>query len=234
MEILFSPAKEMVYQENLAHKLKTLLPPGEIVENPMVQMLRDKFKSLSPEELGRLFKISPKKSMEVHDCYRETRRVPALSLYRGLSYKVLSPETLGEESLKFLGEHLIILSALYGPLRPQDLILPYRLDFTLSLKRWNLPSLRSLWTEEYGEKLESMTWGKSVVDAASEEFSLLYSGPSQKGEFYGKGKDGTLKSHSTFRKKARGALVRFLAEGGALKEKEEIILPGDFYYTSFT
>lgn len=53
----------------------------------------------------------------------------ALSAYTGVVFKALAPHTLPEDALLRAGTHVRIISSLYGLLRPDDIIKPYRLEF---------------------------------------------------------------------------------------------------------
>ena len=58
----------------------------------------------------------------------------AFYMYDGMCYKNIKREEFDECDLEYIREHLIIISALYGALKPFDLINPYRLDFLMKTK----------------------------------------------------------------------------------------------------
>ena len=55
----------------------------------------------------------------------------AFYMYDGLCFKNMNREDLDSKDLDYIDKHLFILSALYGAVRPFDLISPYRLDFLM-------------------------------------------------------------------------------------------------------
>ena len=109
-----------------------------------------------------------------------------------------------------MDEHLKILSAFYGPLCPEKLVRPYRLDFNTKLKV-NGESLKNFWKEEYNNSFDE---GEVILNLASNEFSNLLDRKNftiYNFEFLEK-KNGRLKSHSTISKKARGIMLNFICK----------------------
>ena len=62
------------------------------------------------------------------DFFNEENRLPAILAYNGQAYKCLKAHTLTDDEAEFGNKHLWILSFLYGMLRPDNLIHPYRLE----------------------------------------------------------------------------------------------------------
>lgn len=98
--------------------------------------------------------ISPSKEMTTS----ETR---AIALYNGLQFRYLRAG-LTENDLLFINQHLHIISAEYGLLRPLNDILPYRRDFTEKglYKKWSDQIYQSLVKE-----------GRTILNLASDEFA---------------------------------------------------------------
>lgn len=59
---------------------------------------------------------------------------PALLAFYGLAYQSMAPEDFSEAEMLYAQDHLRILSAFYGLLRPLDRILPYRLEMQSKVK----------------------------------------------------------------------------------------------------
>src|SRR5690606_40687566 len=53
---------------------------------------------------------------------------PAVLAFNGDVYEGLDASSLSAASLAWLQDHLVILSGLYGALRPLDMMRPYRLE----------------------------------------------------------------------------------------------------------
>lgn len=96
----------------------------------LMESLRDK----TPTELAEACRISPKLSSAMFDMVRDfplkSTGVPAIEAYTGVVFRQLHPESYDAESIRFMEEHLRIISSLYGTLRPYDIIKPYRLEYT--------------------------------------------------------------------------------------------------------
>ena len=135
----------------------------------------------------------------------------AFYMYDGICYKNIKREEFDEFDLDYIREHLIIISALYGALKPFDLINPYRLDFLMKTKMGNL---YNFWKDDIAKNILKDT--DFVVNLASDEFSKTvkkYISEKQilDFEFYEK-VDEKLKKHSTISKKARGMMLNFMAK----------------------
>ena len=87
----------------------------------------------------------------------------AILSYDGLAYKNLDADTLSDADLEYAQAHLRHLSALYGVLRPLDLIRPYRLEMGQRPKRCDLYTF-------WGSKLRDDLYGQTdlVINLASE------------------------------------------------------------------
>ena len=83
----------------------------------------------------------------------------ALWAYRGDVFKGLQAWTLDAETAAFAEAHLLVPSAVYGLLRPSDLIEPYRLEMNAKL---SVDSAKDL--HEY--------WGKRLADYVSKRAEL--------------------------------------------------------------
>ncbi|MDO5028802.1 MAG: peroxide stress protein YaaA [Bacillota bacterium] len=203
MKIIFSPSKEMIFKNSYKEQVNFLEKTSQIIN-----VLR----TLDINELKSSFKISAKVLEEVEeyikDFYKE-ESFKAIEMYNGLSFRWLDVWSLDKEARLYLEDQVKILSALYGPLSPETLIRPYRLDFNTSLKIDN-KSLKNFWKEDYGKSFEK---GEVIINLASNEFSSLLNRKDfifYDFEFFEEGK-GKLKSHSTISKKARGLMLRYLA-----------------------
>jgi len=90
----------------------------------------------------------------------------AFYMYDGMCYKNIKREEFDNCDLEYIREHLIIISALYGVLKPFDLINPYRLDFIMKTKMGNL---YNFWKDDIAKNILKDT--DFIVNLASEEFS---------------------------------------------------------------
>lgn len=141
----------------------------------------------------------------------------AIFTYRGEAFSAILADRYDDEDLAFAQRHLLILSALYGVLRPLDLIQPYRLEMASKLAVGGCQNLYDFWrpavTATINELLAKQKF-KSLVNLASAEYWRVVDrrtlvGPmititfkEKVGEIY--------RSIPVYSKRARGAMVQYL------------------------
>lgn len=197
MKIILSPAK--TYQSKTRN---ISLLEEELLFKKEVSTLYRKLKNLSVEEIKAAMNLSDKLAQETHQLYQKHKesdiKTAALEHYSGLAFRQLNLLAYTQDQFDYLDQHLRILSALYGILRPRDGIHPYRLDFTMSLSDLKL---RSLWKKRINPYFKNEDW---ILNLASEEFSSLIQHPNiHSVEFYDQ-KEGKHFINSAEAKKARG------------------------------
>ena len=144
---------------------------------------------------------------------------PAIGVFTGDVYRYLDVATLPKESLNFLSEHAAILSGLYGLLRPSDLMQAYRLEMGTKLKTEFGKNLYEFWGDKITQKINSILSkhkNPSLLNLASNEYiSALHKDklryPCFDVQFKVK-KDGKYKVVGIEAKRARGAMLRAIAE----------------------
>lgn len=213
MKIILSPAKEM----NLENPIEK---EWSISKN--TKLIIDSLKKLSHEDLKKKLKINDKilqDNLEYYKGFDKPTSYEALDMYNGLAFRWLDFNTLKEDEKSYLDENLLILSALYGPIKALDLVKPYRLDFNTSV-RVNKKTLKNLWKVPFNEAIQGHDY---IINLASDEFSGFLDRDSNTiidFEFY-ELKEDKLRKHSTISKKARGLVARFMAQN-EIKNIEEI------------
>ena len=197
MKIILAPAKEM----NPQHVVS-----GDWQLSEKSRKIMEVYQTLSSEEIQDMMQVSKKKLREVLT-FQENFSAPetyrALELYNGLVFRQIE-----EVHPDYLEEHLRILSAFYGVLKPGDRIKPYRLDFNMSFQVEG-EDLRQFWGKEFDRFFEE---GELVLNLASVEFSSCLTPQRYQWvdfDFY-EVVDGLPKRHSTISKKARGLMVTYL------------------------
>lgn len=145
--------------------------------------------------------------------------MPALDRYTGVLFDALDASTLSSSARVFAGEHLIIQSALFGPIGALDAIPAYRLSYDSRLpaellasgslkKHWAPLGSRAL-AGEPGLLLDFRSEGYvalSPVDARPKSYFL---------RVVSAGDDGTVRALNHFNKHAKGELTRALIEAGS-------------------
>lgn len=152
-----------------------------------------------------------------------TGKTPAIFAYDGIQYKSISPESISKDGIEFLNDHLRIISGLYGVLRPFDMIDEYRLEMQTKVKINDKANLYSFWDGSISGNISEDLGGEGIVlNLSSKEYSKTVEKyfDNKKSESKIKlitctfkvEKAGKLKVESTASKKARGYMVRYIAE----------------------
>ena len=164
-----------------------------------------------------------KNSKDGKESPKFTGKTPAIFAYDGIQYKSISPESISKDGIEFLNDHLRIISGLYGVLRPFDMIDEYRLEMQTKVKINDKANLYSFWDDSISGNISEDLGGEGIVlNLASKEYSKTVEKyfDNKKSESKIKlitctfkvEKAGKLKVESTASKKARGYMVRYIAE----------------------
>lgn len=113
-------------------------------------------KDISVTEIAQLMKINPKQAMDVYQYIQafEMERTPqkqAAFAYNGIAYSGLDAATLNDSDWDFAQKHLVILTGLYGILRPLDIIKPYRLEMQTKLENNRGKDFYAYWSDTITE-----------------------------------------------------------------------------------
>jgi len=198
MKILFAPAKS--FREAIPHH-------HDINTHKSTLQLVKTISKWSKTNLSKKFKLSDDLTEEVYGFYKNFVKNPsyvAIDYYYGESFKALNTDTLDEGSRQFMHDHVYIIDALYGVIRPLDLIKPYRLDFTISGL-----DLNTQWVSLFEEKFKGEI--EPILSLASDEFTSKITpiAPVYEVHFIDC-KAGKCKAISVFNKQQRGALLRHI------------------------
>lgn len=93
----------------------------------------------------RLMKVSDSIASRVIAMYEDTTLKPALWTYSGDVFKGFQVAGLDNKGADFANDHLLIASAVYGLLRPSDMISPYRLEMRAKLPVQSYVNLYDYW-----------------------------------------------------------------------------------------
>ena len=136
MLIILSPAKIQSFKHP-ATTLKFSIPHFMSEASELVALMRE----LSTHELSDLLETNTKltdlnidRYFNWHLPFNLQNAKQAAFAFDGEVFRGLQANTLTEKELEFAQQHLVILSGLYGALKPLDLIQPYRLDVSSALK----------------------------------------------------------------------------------------------------
>ncbi|MDE2430132.1 MAG: peroxide stress protein YaaA [Burkholderiales bacterium] len=223
MLIVLSPAKSLDYETPA--KIKTATTPQFMAEAAVLAGIA---RQLSPEKLGELMSISPALAQLNADRFADWSENPAqdhvkqaVLAFNGDVYDGLDANHLNSAQMKYVQNHVRILSGLYGLLRPLDMLQPYRLEMGTSLLNPAGKNLYAYWGNKVTDALNevlSHQQSKILINLASEEYfkvvkPALLCAPVITPIFQD-WKNGKYKIISFFAKRARGLMARYCALHG--------------------
>lgn len=171
--------------------------------------------SADEESAARVLKLSARRLHEVADnaALRSAATLPAVDRYTGVLFDALDAGSLDAPARDWLAAHVLIHSAPFGPVGALDGIPAYRLAASTSLP--GLPSLRRIWADAVTRAIRDAA-PDFVLDVRSEAYAALGPVPVEVDSAYvrvvAEGPDGTVRALNHFNKKAKGELVRRLAQ----------------------
>ena len=222
MLFLISPAKSLDYESPVSAELPHTLPVFKKQPLELIEVLREK----SPQQISELMSISDKLAVlnvgryEAFSSKFTTRNSrQAVLAFNGDVYEGLNAASLKPRELDWAQEHVVILSGLYGVLRPLDLMQAYRLEMGTALKGPHGSNLYQFWSRQIADYLNTRLRKDAspvVVNLASNEYFKSVDTKALKGRVvecvFQEYKDGQYKIISFFAKKARGLMVRYAIE----------------------
>jgi cytoplasmic iron level regulating protein YaaA (DUF328/UPF0246 family) len=201
-------ATEPVFKHQAAELIGVLRP----LRPKKIAGLMDLSVKLADLNVARYAAWSPKASA--------TNSRPALLAFNGDVYDGLQAQGLSAEDLAWAQDHVVILSGLYGALRPLDKLQPYRLEMGTRLPNPRGPDLYAFWGDEVATYLNrrlhvrasASSGGPVVVNLASQEYFKVVDRQALKARVvecvFEDWKDGRYKIISFFAKRARGLMAR--------------------------
>jgi len=200
MKIMISPSKTQNYSHIHEHAVH------EPIFNKEALYLNQKLKRLSKEAIRPLMGIDGDLLEQTYNNIKHFNVATphyAITTYTGLVYKQLCLDAYNNTEIDYLDKHLVILSALYGVLKPFDGIKPYRLDMKTPIIK---PSLYKYWEKHIAQYFRNES---VLIDLASNEYSKML--PSKKISIkFLEEKDHQYKNIPTYSKIARGKLLHII------------------------
>ena len=178
MLYLLSPAKTLDYATPIrATVLKRATEPLFVAR---AAELIERLAPLSPAEVAGLMDLSDELAALNVARYRAwsaqatlANSRPAVLAFDGDVYGGLQASTLRPTDLDWAQQHLLILSGLYGVLRPMDRLQPYRLEMGTRLANAKGADLYAYWGDTLAEHLNQRQVDEGapvVVNLASQEY----------------------------------------------------------------
>ena len=212
MKIILSPAKKMITDTDSIEPVA--LPEFIDKTTELLSWLKDK----SKEELKAIWKCNDKIAeqnfyrLENMDIYHIL--TPAVLSYEGIAFQYMAPSVFEDRQFEYIQNHLRILSAFYGVLKPMDGVTSYRLEMQAKVEIGDAKNLYEYWGDLlYHSVIDD---SRIIINLASKEYAKCiekYLTPQDRYitvafcELSG----DKMVTKGTYAKMARGEMVRFMA-----------------------
>jgi len=232
MLLIISPAKTLDFDTPVPAALgrRATLPLFEAQASELIGVLRKK----KPAQVAALMDLSDKLAELNVQRYAAwspeataANSRPAAWAFAGDVYEGLQSHTMKAADWTWAQEHLVILSGLYGVLRPLDRLQPYRLEMGTALRVKRTKDLYGYWGDTLAEHLNQRQAGEAeplVVNLASVEYSRAALRKALRARVvecvFEDWKGAGYKVISFFAKQARGMMARHAIERRATRPEQ--------------
>lgn len=220
MLFLLSPAKSLDFDApalDVPHSQPLFIKQSA----ELIRLLREK----SAQQIASLMKLSDTlaglnvaRYQAWSPKFRAKNSKQAALAFNGDVYVGLAATSLSVDDLKWLQQHVCILSGLYGVLRPLDYMQPYRLEMGTKLANVQGKDLYQFWGQQIANYLNQRLRRDAspvLVNLASQEYFKAVDLKALKVRVvncvFEDFKDGQYKIISFYAKRARGLMARFAA-----------------------
>ena len=222
MKIILSPAKKMITDTDSIAPVT--LPEFIDKTTEILNWLKDR----SKEELKAIWKCNDKileqnfNRLENMNLYQML--TPAVLSYEGIAFQYMAPSVFEDMQLEYVQNHLRILSAFYGALKPMDGVTPYRLEMQAKIRIGDAKNLYEYWGDLlYRSVIDD---SRIIINLASKEYSkCIEKYLTQQDRYititFCELSGDKLVTKGTYAKIARGEMVRFMAEN-SIENPEDI------------
>ena len=166
----------------LLHSSKTMKPSTptgiklskpELLDN--TKELANYLKTLSAKEIKHTMKVSDKLAKDIKtlvSLWDKSDSGAAMFTFRGDVYSGLQVNSFDKKDIEFAQKHMLILSGLYGVLKPLDEVSPYRLEMGYKLPNMKYNNLYKYWGDKLSQyispdeliiNLTSVEYGKVII-----------------------------------------------------------------------
>ena len=218
MKIILSPTKTM---SNSNSKVDNTLSSNPVFLKEAIK-INSLLKSFSKLEIQKIMKLSESLSNQTYDYIHlwnlpDSLKSHSVHTYQGTAFKSLSPEDWDSESINFAQENLLILSGLYGVLKPYDVIDKYRLEMNQKFIVINdFKNLHKFWEDKITNYFNQFNKNETIINLASKEYFDVINFDKIRSQiinctFYERSND-KLKIIGNYAKSARGKMAKFIIE----------------------
>ena len=182
-----------------------LSPQREQALHALAELARD------GDEMARVLKLSARQlgEIDVNRHVVNSPTMPAMDRFTGVLYDALDASSLDPQARDWLGEHVVIQTALLGPVGAADLIPAFRLSAGNKLP--GLAPLKKHWADASSVALIGQG---PVLDMRSEAYRALAPVPAGEEHGYVRVVNGEGRALNHFNKQSKGVFARALALSG--------------------
>ena len=223
MKIIISPAKKLDTSVKVQNSKMNTSFLGESTK--LIQTLKGKSILELKDLMGLSDNLAQLNWQRFQDWDISNRNTyKALELFNGAVYEGVNAKNFNKSDNDFAQNNLRILSGLYGILKPNDLILPYRLEMGTKLKTIKGNNLYRFWQDKLHQNIGDELNNEVLINLASNEYSKVLKLNKIKSEVitpvFKDYKNGKLKVISFFAKRARGEMVNFIIKNRITSPEE--------------
>ena len=213
MKIILSPAKKMISDPD---SIEPVGLPEFIDKTAAILSI---LKSKSKEELKVIWKCNDKIAEQnfnrLENMALDRMLTPAVLSYDGIAFQYMAPSVFEDIQFEYIQNHLRILSAFYGVLKPMDGVTPYRLEMQAKVAIGDAKNLYEYWEDSLYRSVSDDS--RIVINLASKEYSKCIEKYLMPQDQYititfCESSKGKLVTKGTYAKMARGEMVRYMAE----------------------
>lgn len=193
---------------------------SQVIESKEMTKTLQTLKKLSIKNIMKSMKVSEKIAELNYDRFQNFETLPekqAIYAYSGDVYNNIDTKTLNDNSLRFSQEHLRILSALYGLLKPLDMIRAYRLEMSSKIPKLAPKGMNLFWQKNITNHINSELKthkNKFLINIASNEYGASIDSKILDATLinmhFRETRDGKLKNIALNSKRARGMLADYI------------------------
>jgi len=220
MKILISPAKKLDFS-----KSPIINEENTCFFSKKTERLQKHLKKFSAKKIGALMKLSPQLAELNYERFQlmgsdENERSLAAFAFNGEVYSGLHITSFSDKELESAQDKLRILSGLYGILKPNTVVEPYRLEMGTKLPVGKNKNLYDFWGDDIINFLNNEE-DELIVNLASNEYNKAAQLKKFKGEVvtpnFKEFKNGDYKTIMVFAKKARGTMAKWIIKNDISK-----------------
>ncbi len=233
MYILLSPTKTMIQPSVEFKSFENSKPYFK----SKAELINSALRKINKEELQTLMKLSDNLADETYNNLHEwgninNEKYPAVLSYFGTAFKYLNAQNWSHDTAIYAQNHLMVLSGLYGLLKPYDMVEKYRLEMGLKFNSLaGFKNLYDFWKQDIINYLTEFKADKTIINLASNEYIKVVN----KYQYFDKiinctfleDSNGKLKVIANHSKAARGSMANFILQNKItnpeqLKEYKEL------------